>query len=237
MKNEQKTDISLEKYFSGILHFVTFSENSVISRKEIENYLIKNEICKNRLVTDILESMVSRQYLVREKLKGSKRMGYAINEEIISKSNESYFTTGVKKNGFPIYKKITQKELNKEIKHMISEYRKIIGNKKSEIHTDNVLFYLAHTTFLTLSLSWISRLILSIHGGVFHDKEMKISLARKNIELLETFIKSICVHTREKDPDNYDMFLTSMLNFFEYLDPYEGTPYSTMTKEPSSLMR
>ena len=237
MKKEQKTANSLEKHFHTVFQFISFSKNSVISRKEIENYMVTNKICKNRLLTDILESMVSRQYLVREKLKGSKRMGYAINEEIISKFNESYVTVGFKKNGLPIYDKMTQKELNKEIKDMNNRYRKIIGNKKSEIHTDHFLFYHTHIIFLTMSLSWISRLTLSICGGVFHDKEIKISLAKKNIELLETFIELLCIKTQEKDPDNYVIFLTSMHNFFEHLDPFEGTPYSTQIKEPSSLMR
>lgn len=237
MKKEHKSTISLEKYFPAIFHLIAFSENGVLSRKEIETMMINHNICGIRQVTNVLDIMVFKGHLVREKLKGQKRNGYAINEEIISKLNESYIISGVSKKGLPKYEKLTQRELNQEIKEVTKNYKKAIGNKKSEIHKDDVLFYVAHTTWITICLSWITRLTLSIDGGVFHDKINKISLARKNIELLENFIQLLCLKIREKNPEAYDLFLTSMHNYFEYLDPFENTPYSRITKEPSSLIR
>jgi len=240
MKKEQKSTISLEKYFQGIFHLIAFSEDSILSKMELRSST--HRMVSNRLLTNILKEMVTRGYLTRERLIGRKQKGYAINEEIsLGKMGESYTITGVTKKGIPKYTKMTQRELNQEIKEVRRNYRKIIGNKKSEINANTdeglTLFYVAHTTWVTICLSWIARLTLSIDGGVFAEKETKIGLARKNIELLENFIHDLCFHIQKKKPDNYDYFLTTMHNYLEYLDPFHDTPFSRVTKEPSSLIR
>ncbi len=238
MKKEQKDENSLLKYFVPIFNLIAFSEYGVLTRIEIENYMVKSNVCKARQVSKILNAMTTKGHLVREKIIGQKRHGYAINEEIIAgKMNESYVTIGLKKNGMPIYEKLTQRELNQEIKDVMRNYKKVIGNKKSEIHKDLMLFYIAHTLLITLYLGWIARLTLSIHGGVFHSKVNKITLARNNITLLEDSIQLLLFKVKEKNPEQYDLFLTSMHNYFEYLDPFENTPYSRKVKKASSLIR
>jgi hypothetical protein len=236
MKIEQKDTKSLEKYYPAILQVITYSENQVVSRDEIESHMVKNSLCSKRLVTDILKALVTRETLVREKIRGKKRLGYTINEEIISKMNESFVTTGVTKKGLPIHDKITQKELSQEMKGVIRRYKKNIGNKKSEVNNNLELFFVIHTYFLTLCLGWIARLTLSIHGGVFHQKTNKIFLARKNIEMLQGFIGLMLLKVQEKNPDNYDLFLTSMHNFFEYLDPFAGSKWSRETMKAEKLI-
>jgi hypothetical protein len=233
MKKEQKSTISLEKYYPAILNVITWSQNPVLSREEISHYMVSNKICKDRLVTDILKALITRGTLVRKRIRGQKRSGYAVNEEIISDMNESYFTSGATKKGRPIYTKKTQSELQRDLKEIRRNYKKQIGNKKSDINSNLELFFVVHMTLLTLCLSWISRLTLSIHGGVFAQKETKIFLARKNIEMLQEFIGFMLQKVQEKNPDNYDLFLTTMQNYFEYLDPFENTKYSRTTESSS----
>jgi len=236
MKKDQKSTISLEKYYPAILNVITWSQNPVLSREEISQYMVSKNICQDRLVTDILKALVTRGTLIRGKIKGQKRLGYTVNEEIISDMNESYFTSGVTKKGIPIYTKKTQSELQKDLKEIRRNYRKQIVNKKSDINSNLELFFVVHTSLLTLCLSWIARLTLSIHGGVFHEKENKIFLARRNIEMLQEFIGLMLQKVQEKNPDNYDLFLTSMHNYFEYLDPFENTKYSRTTENGSSIV-
>lgn len=226
MKKEQKSTISLEKYYQHILQAITYSENSNLTREEIANYMVSNNICKDRLVTDILKSLVIRGTLVRRKIRGQQRKGYTVNEEIISDMNESYFTSGVTKKGLPIYEKMTQTELLKNLKQMRKNYRKGISDKKSDMNTNLELFFVVHMKLLTMCLGWISRLTLSIHGGVFHKSESKIFLARKNIEILQEFIGFMLIKIQEKNPDNYDLFLTSLHSYYEFLDPLENSKYS-----------
>ncbi len=237
MKKEHKDTTSLEKYYQTILQIITWSENPVVSRDEIETMMVNNLVCSKRLVTDILKALVTNGTLVRQRIRGQKRNGYVINEEIIAgKMNESYVTVDVTKKGISIYDKLTQTELQREMKGVIRRYKKAIGNKKSDINNNLELFFVIHTYFLTLCLGWIARLTLSIHGGVFHDKGNKIFLARKNIEMLQNFIGFMLMKVQEKNPDNYDLFLTSMHNYFEYLDPFENTKYSRKSKKVSSLI-
>lgn len=239
MKKEQKSTISLQKYFNTIFHLIAFSKDSILSKMELR--VSTNRMISNRLLTNVLKEMVTKGYLTREKLKGRKQKGYAIKEEIsLGKMGESYTITGATKKGIPKYTKITQRELNREIKNVMRNYRKIIGNKKSEINAETkdglILFFVAHTTWVTISLSWIARLTLSIDGFVLQG-ETKVGLARKNIELLEIFINTLCSKIQERKPDGYDYFLTTMHNYFEYLDPFANTPYSRVTKHPDSLIR
>ena len=236
MKKEQKDTNSLDKYFIIILNQITFSEDFILSREKISQYMIKNKICGDRLVSDILDSMQTKGYLIRKKLKGKKTLGYTINEEIISSVNESYTTVGVTKKGLPIYDKMTQQELMREFKGFMRRYRNNIANKKSAIHESFESFFITHTMFLTICLSWISRLNLSIYGGIFMNAEKKIYLAQSNIELLGEFIRILLQNMKEKNPDGYEMFLTSMHHYFEFLDPFENTPYSRQSKEASSLI-
>lgn len=236
MIKQQKVTNPLIRYFPHISYFIILSEDFLRSRKEIENYMIKHNICGERLVTDILEAMTSQGHLVRKKLKGKKRMGYTINEEIISDFNESYTTTGFTKKGLPIYDKMTQKELYQEINGFIRRYKKAITDKKSLINESLESFFILHTMFLTVCLSWICRLNLSIYGGVFHNAQHKILLAHTNIQTLGGFIELLLRKMQEKNTDGYDMFLTSMNHYFEFLDPFEGTPYSKTSKEASSLI-
>ncbi len=237
MKKELKDTKSLEKYYQTVLQIITWSENTVVSRGEIETMMVNNLVCNKRLVTNILKALVTNGTLIRQRIRGQKRNGYVINEEIISgKMNESYVTVDVTKKGLPIYDKLTQTELQREMKGVIRRYKKAIGNKKSDINNNLELFFVIHTYFLTLCLGWIARLTLSIYGGVFHDKGNKIFLARKNIEMLQEFIGLMLLKVQEKNPDNYDMFLTSMHNFFEYLDPFENTVYSRKSLTTEKLI-
>ncbi len=226
MKKEQKDTKSLEKYFGAIVQVIALSENGVLSRKEIEKLMIENKICESRLVSNILKTMIEKEYLIHQKIKGQKRQGYATNEEIIGKMNESYFTSSVTKKGFPKYTKITQKELTIGIKRTIREYKTEFANKKSRLWKDDMFLLATHYNGLAFCVSWISRLTLSIHGGVFGDKVMKITNARANILLLENFMNILLNNVREKKPDGYDMFLTGFHNYLEFLDPLENTEYS-----------
>ncbi len=239
MKKEQKRQSSLFKYYSAIFHIITMSSDTVVSRKGIEANMHMN--LGNRILTDILRQMVSDGHLVREKLKGMKRKGYAVNEEIIAgKFHESYVTTDNTNQMRPKYEKRTQRELNQDIKTEMRNYRKKIGNKKYKMNQPTPealeIFFVYHTTWITLCLTWIARLTLSIDGGIFQDKENKIAYARKNIELLENFIQLLCFKVQERNPDNYDLFLTSMHNLFEWIDPFQDSKWAR-TKKPSSSTR
>lgn len=238
MKKKKRSTASLKKYFSDVFRIIAISENRVVSRNEIEKGMIDNNICKKRLVTYILLEMVSKERLVRKKLKGQKQMGYVNNEEITKgKMNESYHSSGKIKKGNIKQTKLTQNELNNLIKKDMESYKKTIGNKKSEIHSDNMLFYVLHTTQITRCLSWITRLTLFIEGKVFSGKMNKINFARENIKLLEKFIGILCWNMKEKYPKGYNLFLKGMHDYLEFLDPFENTQYSRTTIEPSSLFR
>jgi len=237
MKKEQKSTVSLMKYYQAIIHSIVASDEGIRTRKEIEDYMVYHKICKSRQVTKILDAMVTAKHLDREKILGQKRYGYVIHEEIIGKKNESFVTIGVTKKGNPIRDRMTQTELTREFKEMVKRYRKIIGNKKSDLHKDDLLFYVVHVTLITVSLSWITRLILTVQGGVFGDKINKINLAHKNIEILQEFVNILCINLQNKFPDTYDLALSGMLWFFENLDPFEGEPrYSRKSISASSLL-
>ncbi|MCH7647888.1 MAG: hypothetical protein IIA83_04700 [Thaumarchaeota archaeon] len=236
MKKEQKSNISLERYYSAITHFIISSEEGILTRKEIENHMVRDKICHGRQVSKILKYLTDKEYLVQEKMLGTKRRGYTINEEIIGKKNESFVTIGLKKNGMPIYDRMTQTELNQEFKDMIKRYRKMMGKKKSDLRSDDLLFYILHVTFITISLSWISRLILSVQGGVFHNKTGKITIANNNAQLLEKFLGTLCYNFQKRLPNQYDLALGGMLHFFESLDPFVNTKYSRTTTVASSLL-
>jgi len=237
MKKEQEYSKSFERYFQPVIHIIISSDYGISTRKEIEVQMVYHGICKSRQVTKILDYMTSRNYLAREKIRGSKRFGYVINEEIIGEKNESFVTVGLTKRGKPIYDRMTQTELNQEFKNMIERYKKTIAKKKSEMNNNDVLFYVLHVTFITITLSWISRLILSIKSGLFHHKIGKITIANKNVEILEGFLETLCHNLKNKFPDEkYNMALSGIFYFFETLDPFERTEYSRKTMEASSLI-
>lgn len=237
MKKDQKHEESFERYCPIVIQFIISSEEIIMTRKEIEDEMLKHKICKSRQVSKILEYMLGKNYLKQQKLLGSKRYGYVVNEEIISKENESFVTIGLTKTGKPIYDRITQTELRLEIKDMIKRYKKTIAKKKSDLHKDDELFYILHYTLLTVSLSWISRLLLAIHGGVFQNKIGKVTLAKKNIELFEEFMETLCWNFKERFPDGkYEFAIAGLLHFFERLDPYVGTDFSRTKVPVSSLI-
>ena len=237
MINEQKPNETLDKYFQPVIHFIVSSDKGIMLRSEIAVQMKKNKICENRQVSTILKYMVDMKYLARKKLLGSKRIGYIINEEIIGLGGESFVIGGFTKKGKIFFNTVTQLELNKRIKASFKKYRKTIGNKKSDINNDDELFYVAHSMLITFMLSWISRLQLSIYGRVFRGKVTKIALARKNIEILEKFLDSLCHNLREKYPnEKYSQALTGIVIFFETLDLFEGTKYSRKIIEPFSLV-
>jgi len=237
MKKEQKSTVSLEKYFLPVFHFIALSEDSISTRKEIEDHMVYHKICQSRQVTKILDDMISKKHLAREKIRGYKPLGYVINEEIVKDGNESFVTIGLTKRGKPKFDKLTQTELNQEIKDMIKRYRKAIGKKKSDMNKNDELFYIASITLITISLSWISRLILTVQGGFFADKTNKISLADTNLKLLVDFVKTLCSNLQERfQGDKYVTILSLLLHFFENLDPFVGTKYSRATIPISSLI-
>jgi len=238
MKIVQKSTNPLEKYFNAIFHNIAFSDDLRLTKGELET--LTSKIVGKRLLTDILKEMVDRGYLVRRRVKGRK--GYVINEEISNKKmGESYATIDVTKKGLPIYQKMTQTHLALDIRAEMKHYRRKIGSKKSDMNQPTKeglqIFFIYHVKWVTMCLSWITRLTLSIDGGVFVDNEKKIGLARKNILLIETFIELLCRKIQERNPENYDLFLTFMHDYFERLDPFADTDYSTTTKEPSSSTR
>jgi len=192
MEKEQKSTISLEKYFFAVFHFIALSEDGILTRKEIEVQMVNHGICQSRQVTKILDAMISKKHLARDKIRGYKPLGYVINEEIIKGGNESFITTGLTKRGKLKIEKITQTELNQEIKDAIKQYRKAIGKKKSLMNTNDDSFYITSITLITLSLSWISRLMLIVQAGMFGDKRIKIALAESNIRLLGS-CNAICI--------------------------------------------
>ena len=111
MKNDVKPNISLERYYSAITHFIISSEEGILTRKEIEDHMVRDKICQGRQVSKILKHLTDKEYLVQEKMLGTKRRGYTINEEIIGKKNESFVTIGINKKGMPIYDTITLRAL------------------------------------------------------------------------------------------------------------------------------
>ena len=237
MKKEQKTTDSLEKYFLPVFHFIALSEDGIMTRKEIEDQMVNHRICQSRQVTKILDAMISKKHLAREKILGYKPLGYVINEEIINIGNESFVTIGITKRGKPKVDRLTQTELNQEIKAMIKRYREMIGKKKSDMNKDDDLFYVTSVTLITISLSWISRLILTVQGGLFLEKRNKITLARKNMELLEDFLGILCYNLQKRfEGEKYATVLALLLHFFENLDPFVGTAYSREKITVSSLI-
>ena len=237
MINDDNYNKSLDRYFQPVIQVIISSEHSIMTRVEISREMVRHKICENRQVSTILKYMVDRKYLAREKLLGSKRIGYVINEEILGKKRNSFVTIGLTKKGKPIFDYLTQTELNEEIKDMIKRYRKAIANKKSNMNKDDTLFYVCHCMLITINLSWISRLLLTIHGGGFSGAMTKTALAQKNIQLFENFLQSLCYNLSQKfENEKYDQVLSSILLFFEALDPFEGTKYSRKLIEPSSLI-
>jgi len=238
MKKEQKSTKSLEKYFDIIFHNIAFSDDLRLTKGELRD--LTHNAVSNRLLTDILKEMVTKDYLIRKKVKGKK--GYVINEEISSgKMGESYTIVDVTKKGIPKYVKITQTELSRDIKTEMKHYKRKIANKKHEMNQPTKdgleIFFIYHIKWITMCLSWITRLTLSIDGGIFRDKEKKIGLARNNILLIENFIQLLCSKIEERNPENYDLFLTFLHNYYETLDPFADTQYSTTTKKSSSSTR
>ena len=73
MKKEQKTTDSLEKYFLPVFHFIALSEDGIMTRKEIEDQMVNHRICQSRQVTKILDAMISKKHLAREKILGYKK--------------------------------------------------------------------------------------------------------------------------------------------------------------------
>ena len=238
MTNDNNYNKSLERYFQHVIQFIISSEDSIMTRVEISREMVKHKICEDRQVSTILKYMVDRKYLAREKLLGSKRIGYVINEEILGKKKNSFVTIGLTKKGKPIFEHLTQTELNEEIKDMIKQYRKAIANKKSDMNKDDTLFYVCHCMLITLSLSWISRLLLTILGGAFSGAITKTALAQKNIHLFENFLESLCYNLSQKfSNEKYDQALSGIFLFFEALDLFEGDPeYSKKVIAPSSLI-
>ena len=163
MTDENNYNKSLERYFQHVIQFIISSEDSIMTRVEITREMVKHKICEDRQVSTILKYMVDRKYLAREKLLGSKRIGYVINEEILGKKKNSFVTIGLTKKGKTIFEHLTQTELNEEIKDIIKRYRETIANKKSDMNKDDTVFYVGHCMLFTLCLSWISRLLLKIH--------------------------------------------------------------------------
>ena len=238
MKKEQKSTVSLEKYFLPVFHFLASSEDGIMTRKEIENQMVNHRICQSRQVTKILDAMITMKHLAREKIRGYKPLGYVINEEIIKGGNESFVTIGITKKGKPKFDKLTQTELNQEIKDMIKKYRKVIGKKKSVMNNDDDVFYIVSVTLITISLSWISRLVLTVKGGFFADQQKKIALARINIGLLEEFLGTMCINLQERfQGEKYITVMSLLLRFFENLDPFAGTDFSREKVTVSSLIR
>jgi len=238
MEKEQKSTISLEKYFLPVFHFIASSDYGILTRKEIEDNMVDNKICQSRQVTKILDDMISKKRLAREKIVGYKPLGYVINEEIVSGGNESFIATGLTKRGKPKIDKITQTELNQEIKDMIKQYRKVMGKKKSLMNTNDEHFYIASVTLITLSLSWISQLILTVQAGLFGDKTNKITLAESNVRLLTDFLQTLCHNLHERfQGEKYGTILSLLLHFFQNSDAFAGTKYSREKITVSSLIR
>ena len=238
MEKEQKSTVSLEKYFFAVFHFIALSEYGILTRKEIENYMVNHKICQSRQVTKILDDMISKKRLAREKIIGYKPLGYVINEEIIKGGNESFIVTGVTKKGKPTIDKMTQTELNQEIKDMIKEYRKTMGKKKSRLNNDDDIFYVASVTLITLSLSWISQLMLTVQAGLFGDNRNKIVLAESNVRLLADFLETLCNNLHKRfQSEKYGTVLSLLLLYFQNLDPFIGTKFSREKITVSSLMR
>ena len=238
MKKEQKSTISLEKYFLPVFHFLASSDEGILTRKDIEDQMTDNKICQSRQVTKILDAMISKKHLAREKILGYKPLGYVINEEIVRGGNESFITTGLTKRGKLKIDKLTQTELNQEIKDVIKQYRKVIGKKKSCMNNDDELFYVASVSLITLSLSWISHLILIVQAGLFGDRKNKIALAESNITLLSDFLQTLCYNLNERfQGEKYGTILSLLLHFFGNLDAFAGTKYSREKITVDSLIR
>ena len=238
MKKEQKPTISLEKYFLAVFHFLALSEEGIMTRKDIEDKMVNNKICHSRQVTKILDAMISKKRLAREKILGYKPLGYVINEEIVKGGNESFIITGLTKKGKPKIDKLTQTELNQQIKDMIKQYRKTMGKKKSLMNNNDEHFYVASVSLIMLSLSWISQLMLTVQAGLFVDRMNKITLAESNVRLLADFLQTLCFNLNDRfQGEKYGTILSLLLNFIQNLDPFAGTKYSREKITVDSLIR
>jgi len=235
MKKEKKSTKSLEKYFGGIFREIALSKDNRLSKNELK--IITQNMISTSLLTNILKEMIDREYLIRKRVKGKK--GYVANEEISrGKMGESYVTIGITKKKLPIYEKITQTELSQDFKKEMKNYKRKISNKKHEMNQPTKeglkIFFIYHMKWVTICLSWITRLTLSIDGRVFQDNERKEGLARNNILLLEVFIELLCSKIQERNPNNYHEFLTFMHNLYEHLDPFSDSEYARPEMKPSS---
>ena len=238
MKKEQKTTFSLEKYFFAVFHFIALSEDGILTRKQIEDQMVNHRICQSRQVTKILDDMIYKKRLAREKIRGYKPLGYVIDEEIVKGGNESFVTIGLTKSGKPKVERLTQTEINQEIQDIIKLYRKTMGKKKSKMNNDDDHFYIASITLITLSLSWISRLMLIVQAGLFGDNRNKINLAEENVRLLGDFLQTLCHNLHERfQGEKYGIAISLLHHYFENLDPFVGTEFSREKITVSSLIR
>jgi len=238
MEKAQKSTVSLEKYFLPVFHFIASSDYGILTRKEIEDNMVDNKICQSRQVTKILDDMISKKRLAREKIIGYKPLGYVINEEIVKGGNESFIATGLTKRGKIKIDKLTQTNLNQDIKDVIKRYRKAMGKKKSLMNTNDEHFYIASVTLITLSLSWISQLMLTVQAGLFGDRKNKIALAESNVRLLADFLQILCHNLNERfQGEKYGTILSILLNFIQHSDPFAGTKYSREKITVYSLIR
>jgi len=157
---------------------------------------------------------------------------------VLGKKRDSFITIGISKKGKPKFEHLTQTELNQEIKDMIKQYRKAMGKKKSLMNTNDEHFYIASVTLITLSLSWISQLILTVQAGLFGDKTNKIALAESNVRLLSDFLQTLCHNLHKRfQGEKYGTILSLLLHFFENSDAFAGTKYSREKITVSSLIR
>jgi len=200
--------------------------------KDLQEYAENNLGIKKRFTIDILNDMEKMNMIEKSKVKGMRKLqGWRVREELAIPSNDMW-TTSVDEKGNQVYDKITQKQLTKELQVMIKGYRKIVADKKSILYENDFIFPIYHFRNVVLCLKWISRLTLAIKSGLFLDNRNKPTWARENIKLFEDFmnknLSNVAIHYENND-DKYNVFLVTVMNYFEGLNPLEDIMYDPKT--------
>jgi len=224
---------SISDYYQTFFTIIAVSKDGIARTKDLQSYATNNEICEKRYVNDILKKMEELGIVKKTRVIGMRKLeGWTINEK---QTNNEVWVTLEDKKGKIFLNKLTQKQLLKSIKEEITDYKKMIGNKKSELHDNEISFAFYHMQKITMMMSWIARLTIARNSGLLLDDVIKITLAKDNIALLEDFIRTMFINCQKHYPqERYDEFLTSMMIYFEQLDPFEGSKYSRQSLISSS---
>ena len=206
--------------------YIENSETGVVQTKELQDYAKQNGISQPRNTINILNSMEEAGIIEKARIKGMrKREGWKLVEQPDTPSYEMW-TTIIRKKGNKEKIKLqalTQPEIYNLIQKDLVAYRKIVYNKKSKLYKNPFYFPMFHMLMVESCMKWIARLSLAINSGLFMENKTKEKLARKNIDLVEQFmrelLRTVAKHYLDT-PKKYDVFLITMNNYFESINMF-----------------